>query len=365
MPNKKILLAGGGTGGHVLPLVAVARAIKKLNPEIKIYFVGPEEFSLDCLREEGVIIKKIIAAGKLRRYFSWLYLWELIKLPLAFVQSFLIVVSINPDVVLGKGSYGSVLPVLAAKLLGKKIILHESDAVPGLANRFLSRFADHIALAFQETKPYFGSRTPKITTVGNPVRVRYLDLTKSEAEETLSFRTNKQTIFISGGSQGAQKINNIILKILPELIKDYEIIWSTGSNNYTDVKHRMSNTPDLKITPLLNEKELAAAYILCDIVVGRAGSGTIFELAAFGKPSILIPLERKGGDQPLNARAYAQNGSAIILKETQLTASELLKTINKTLSDNNILEKMAHQAKKFAKIEAGEQLAQILLDLAK
>ncbi len=365
MPNKKILLAGGGTGGHVLPLVEVVRNIKRIAPETKIYFIGPEEFSLDSLRAEGVIIKKITAAGKIRRYFSWLYLWELIKLPFAFIQSLVIVATINPDVVLGKGSYGSVLPVLAAKLLGGKIILHESDAVPGLANRFLSRFADHIALAFQETKPYFESRTSEITVVGNPVRIKYLNMTKSEAEEILGLKPAKKIIFISGGSQGAKKINDIILQSLDQLLAEYSVIWSVGPSNYTNVRHRVSNIPDLRIAPLLNEKELAAAYILCDIAIGRAGAGTIFELAAFGKPSILIPLERKGGDQPLNARAYAQNGSAIILKETQLTASELLKTIKETLSDNNILENIAHQTKKFAKIEAGEQLAQILLDLAK
>ncbi len=363
MPNKKILLAGGGTGGHVLPLVAVARALKKLNPETKIYFVGPEEFSLDCLRAEGVIIKKIIAAGKIRRYFSFLYLWELIKLPWAFLQSLLIVATINPDAVLGKGSYGSVLPVLAAKFFGKKIILHESDTAPGLANRFLSRFADHIALAFQETKPYFESQTSEITVVGNPVRTRYLNLTKSEAEDVLNFRTGKQTIFISGGSQGAQKINNIILQTLDRLLAEYSVIWSVGPNNYSNVKHRVSNIPDLRTAPLLNEQELAAAYILCDIAIGRAGAGTIFELAAFGKPSILIPLERKGGDQPLNAQVYADAGATTILKESELTSESLLNTINTVLSNNNLLTQMSQKAQKFAKIEAGEQLAQMLLNL--
>ncbi len=360
MPNKKILLAGGGTGGHVLPLVAVARALKKLNPKTKIYFMGPEEFSLDSLRAEGVVVKKIIAAGKIRRYFSWLYLWELIKLPFAFIQSLIIVATINPDVVLGKGSYGSVLPVLAAKLLGKKIILHESDAVPGLANRFLSKFTNRITLAFKESEKFFPNK--KNIIVGNPVRTKYLNLTKSESEDILNFKTDKQTIFISGGSQGAQKINDIILQSLDQLLAEYSVIWSVGPNNYANVKHSVFNIRNLKIAPLLNEKELAAAYILCNIVIGRAGAGTIFELAAFGKPSILIPLERKGGDQPLNARAYAQNGSAIILKETHLTTSELLKTINETLADNNILENMAHQAKKFAKIEAGEKINKKILN---
>lgn len=359
MQNKKIVLAGGGTGGHVLPLVAVARAIKKLDPETKIYFVGPEEFSLDCLRAEGVIIKKIIAAGKLRRYFSWLYLWELIKLPLAFIQSLVIVAGINPDVVLGKGSYGSVLPMLAADILFKKTIIHESDAVPGRANKFLAHVTDNIAISFEETKKFFPGKNIFVT--GNPVRTKYLGLAKSESEDILNFKTNKQTIFISGGSQGAQKINNIILDSLNDLLDKYAIIWSVGPNNYTDVKHRVSNISDLKIAPLLSEKELAAAYTLCDIVVGRAGAGTVFEAAAFGKPSILIPLERKSGDQPFNARAYAD--AALILKESELTPESLLNTINTLLSNNNLLTQMSQKAQKFAKIDAGEVLAKILLDL--
>ena len=137
MRKTRILLAGGGTGGHVLPLVAVARAIRKVASDAKVYFIGPEEFPLDELREEGVVVKKIIAAGKIRRYFSPLYVWELVKLPLAAIESFVKVLLINPDVVLGKGSYGSVLPILCARLLGKQVILHESDVMPGLANRFL------------------------------------------------------------------------------------------------------------------------------------------------------------------------------------------------------------------------------------
>ncbi len=379
LKGPKILLCGGGTGGHVLPLVAVARAIKKLEPKTKIYFVGPEEFSLDALREEGVIVKKIIAAGKLRRYFSLWYVWELVKLPLAFLQSLITVAWINPDVVLGKGSYGSVLPVVAAEILFKKIVIHESDAVPGLANRFLAHITDNIAVSFEETKKFFPDKNVHIA--GNPVRVKYMDLSKDEAKKNLgldreqlsmSLRSyshaelegnEKKIIFISGGSQGAQKINRIVLESLDKLLEKYFVIWSTGSANHQSVKHRVSNNNEIKIFPFLGERELAAAYILCDLTLGRAGAGTIFEIAAFGKPSILIPLERNGGDQPFNASAYAQNGAAIVLKESQLTSEKLLETIDKTLSDASMLTKMSQKAKEFAKIEAAEELAKILLDL--
>ncbi|MEK7608954.1 MAG: UDP-N-acetylglucosamine--N-acetylmuramyl-(pentapeptide) pyrophosphoryl-undecaprenol N-acetylglucosamine transferase [Patescibacteria group bacterium] len=368
MTNRKIMLCGGGTGGHVLPLVAVARAVKKIAPEAKIYFVGPEEFPLDSLREEGVIVKKIISAGKLRRYFSWFYVWELIKLPFAFLQSFFIVLSVNPDVVLGKGSYGSVWPVVAAEMLFKKIIIHESDAVPGLANRFLSYLTDNIAVSFEETKKFFPGKNVYI--VGNPVRLKYLGLTKEQAQKILNLPINESipslrpqtryTIFISGGSQGAQKINRIILESLDDLLKKYFVIWSTGSANYELVKHSMSDSINLKVMPFLNERELAAAYTLCDLAIGRAGAGTIFELAAFAKPAILIPLERNGGDQPVNARAYAQAEAAIILKESDLNLKNLLAKIESALNQSG---ELSRNAKKFAKIDAAEELAKILLNL--
>lgn len=357
------MLCGGGTGGHVFPLVAVAREIKKLAPETKIYFVGPEEFSLDCLREEGVTVKRIIAAGKMRSYFSLLYLWELIKLPFAFIQSFLTVAFINPDVVLGKGSYGSVLPVLCTWLLGKKIILHDSDAIPGKANKFLSKFANDIAVSFEEAAQYFPGK--KIYHTGNPVRLKFLGLTKPEAEKILNFSSEKSVIFIGGGSQGAQRINNIILESLSELRSKYFIVWSVGLNNLSTIENAITDKKDLKLVGLLDEKELAAVYTLCDIAVGRAGAGTIFEVAAFGAPSILIPLERRGGDQPLNAQAYANSGAAVVLKEPGLTKDSLLGSVGHILASREELSIMSQNARKFAKIEAGRNLAKILLDLAK
>ncbi|MBI2453978.1 MAG: UDP-N-acetylglucosamine--N-acetylmuramyl-(pentapeptide) pyrophosphoryl-undecaprenol N-acetylglucosamine transferase [Parcubacteria group bacterium] len=308
------------------------------------------------------MVKKIIAAGKMRRYFSWLNLLEPFKIPLAFIQSLIIVASINPDAVLGKGSYGSIWPVLAAWVLRKKIVLHESDAVPGLANKFLSKFTNHVALAFEETGKLFPKENTHV--VGNPVRLKYIGLTKDEAETILAIKVNRKIVFISGGSQGAQRINNIILRALPGLLESYFIIWSVGSSNHQDLRSKTAGKNNLLISALFSEKELAAAYTLCDLAVGRAGAGTIFELAAFGKPSILIPLERKGGDQPHNAKIYADTGAAIILEESGLTAQKLFETLNKTLSDSNLLAAMSQKAKEFAKIDAGEELAKILLNLA-
>lgn len=361
MKAKRIMLCGGGTGGHVFPLVEVARGIRKLDPEAIVYFVGPEEFSLASLRKEGVIVKKIIGAGKLRRYFSFAYIWELIKLPFAFLDAFFTVLFINPSAVLGKGSYGSVLPVLCAKLLGKKIVLHESDAIPGLANRFLSKFTKNIALAFEDARKFFPNKN--IFVVGNPVRLKYIGLTKEEAEDILEFPSEGKVLFISGGSQGAQKINSVVLESLDNLLEDYDIIWSAGTSNYESLKQATEGKSHLKLSALFSERELAAAYTLCDVAIGRAGAGTIFEISAYGKPSILIPLERKGGDQPFNAKAYADTGASIILSEPELSPESLISAINAILGSEAVYEDMAEKAKKFAKIDAGLKLAEILLNL--
>ena len=363
MKKTKVALCGGGTGGHVFPLVDVARSLKKLSPQVQIYFVGPEEFSLASLRQEGIRVKKIIAAGKLRRYFSLWYLWELFKLPWAAIQSFLTIFFINPDAMLGKGSYGSVLPILSARILGKKIILHDSDVRPGAANRFLAKFVKNIAVSFEETTQFFPRKN--IIVTGNPIRHNYINITRPEAEKALAFTSEKPIIFISGGSQGAQKINKTIHDSLEKLLEKYAVIWSVGANNLETIKHSVSNNnTDLKIIGLLGEKELAAAYMLCDIVIGRAGSGTIFEAAAFGKSAILIPLERRAGDQPLNAKAYAGTGAALVLKEAELNPATLLSAVEYILSSREEMNLMSQNAQKFAKIEAGENLAKILLNLA-
>ncbi len=361
MKNPRIMLCGGGTGGHVLPLVAIARAIKQLEPKAEIYFVGPEEFSLNALREEGVMVRTIIAAGKIRRYFSLKYIWEIVKLPIAFFQSLILVYSINPDVVLGKGSYGSVLPVLAADILFKKTIIHESDAVPGLANRFLSYVTDNIAISFEEARKYFNNKNIFLT--GNPVRTNFINLNKEEASDILDVHTNRKIIFISGGSQGAQRINNKVIEILDSLLEKYFVIWSVGANNFEDISKKTTGKQNLKVSALLSEKKLASAYILCTLAIGRAGAGTIFELAVFGKPSILIPLERKGGDQPVNASSYAKTHATIVLREQELDM--LKETLEKTLNSDTELDSMTQNAKKFGKIEAADALAKILLDLTK
>lgn len=363
-------MTGGGTGGHVFPLVAVARALKKISARggvnLRMFFIGPEEFSLDVLRDEGIAIKKIIQAGKLRRYLSWRHLIEFIKIPVAFVEAFFKIWRLKPNVVLGKGGYGSVIPVIAAWLLGRAVLVHESDVKPGLANRLLAKLCSgSVALSFRETTVYFPKN--KIFLVGNPVRFKFGGLGRSSAAEILKFKPTRPVIFVSGGSQGAAGINNLIGRSINQLTRHYALIWSTGLENFRPVIEKLKVKIDgnIKLIPFLSEPELAAAYTLAELVVIRAGAGSIFEAAAFGRPSMLVPLAGAAADhQRANARAYADTGAAVVLNENALTDKVFTKSIDDLMSDPARRGTMAQRARQFAKIEAAEDIAEILLDLA-
>ncbi len=361
MRQTRVLLTGGGTGGHIFPLVAVARELKRKGAEVG--FLGPEEFSLDALRAEGVYVRTIVAAGKFRRYLSLENISDALRLPRAYFESRQFLRWWNPDIILGKGGYGSIAPVIAARRARVPIILHESDVIPGLANKFLGRFADRVIVSFGETRKYFASKQPIL--LGNPIRTQFRGMIKSEARKVLGLNTRRKIIFVIGGSQGALSLNELIDRASGELVKHYAFIVGSGEK----AAHLFKNIRGLKtvvVKPFLNEKELAAAYALTDAVVARSGAGTIFETAAFGKPSVLIPLESSAsGHQLANARAYEKTGATIVLEENGLNEQALRYSIESILSREDIAFQMASMARKFAKPNAAENIADFLLSRAR
>ena len=226
MSKARVLLAGGGTGGHVYPLIPVIRELKKRGAEVA--FIGPEDFPLDVLRGEKIEVFSITRAGKLRRYFSLATIGDALKLPFAVFQARGAIKKFRPQVILGKGGYGTIAPVIAARMSKVPVVLHESDVIPGLANRKLARFADLILLGFAEAAAHFkGVRTE---VVGNPVRNELKGLSKAEARKLLNFDTQRKIIFVIGGSQGSLFINNLVKQALPELLKRYAVILNVGKD---------------------------------------------------------------------------------------------------------------------------------------
>jgi len=366
----KILFTGGGTAGHIFPIIAIAREIKKKDPEGKFHFfyIGPKDkFVSGLLSKEGIQVKTILA-GKLRRYFSPLNIIDLVfKTPIGIIQAFFHIYTISPDVVFSKGGYGSLPADIAAWLLVTPVFLHESDVAPGLANKIVSRFAIEIFTAFPvEKTQYFPA--DKMLAAGNPLREEILSGSAKDAVKVLKLEGGKPVILFLGGSQGAKKINETVLVVLADLLDDFEILHQTGQENFEQVRAEadvMITNESLKKYyhpfSFLNENELANAYQAAGLIVSRAGAGSIFEIAAVGKPSILVPLQGSAQNHQLkNAYVFAENGAVIVMEEINFTPHFLLERIKFLFSNPRRLKEMARAAKEFSRPAAAKIVADYL-----
>lgn len=366
----KILFTGGGTAGHLFPIIVIVREIKRICPQgdFKFFYIGPkDQFTKTLLSQEGVEIKTILA-GKVRRYFSFQNIIDILfKNPIGILQAFFHIFVISPDLIFSKGGYGSLPAVIASWMLLTPIFLHEADVAPGLANKIASKFALEIFTAFPvEKTQYFPAS--KMIWVGNPIRKEILDGSLKEAKKIFKLTEEKPVILILGGSQGAQKINDKILVILSDLLEDFEVIHQTGQNNFDQVKAEAevviseNQKQYYHPFPFLNEKELACAYKAAGLVISRAGAGSIFEIAAVAKPSILVPLTGSAQDHQLkNAYAFAETGSALVMEEINFTPHFLLERIKYLFSEPKKLKKMAESAREFSNPESGRVIAEYLL----
>jgi UDP-N-acetylglucosamine--N-acetylmuramyl-(pentapeptide) pyrophosphoryl-undecaprenol N-acetylglucosamine transferase len=368
----RVLLTGGGTGGHLSPLVAIARELKKIQLErqtfnLELLYIGPNGFSKQFLEAEG-IKTKIIAAGKLRRYFSFATIIDLFKLPIGFIQALWNLLIWMPDVIFGKGGYGSFPVALVGWLYRIPVIIHESDAVPGLTNRRLAPFAKYVVISFSAAAKFFSPQ--KIKLSGIPIRSELMVGSPEGAKTTFGLKTDKPVIFIIGGSQGAQTINQLVFLALPRLLAKYEIIWQVGEKNYEfvsrEIIENLGKIPDnCHILSFLGEKQVAEALAVASLVVSRAGATSIFEIAACGKPSIIIPLPTSAHDhQRENALEYAGAGAAVLLNQENLTPSILLNEISQILDNRELAQKMSISAKTFFRPDAARQIAEELINLA-
>lgn len=371
----KVLFAGGGTGGHTFPIIAVARELKKMDSSLDLHFVGPKkEVVPDLFKKENIKVKRV-HSGKMRRYGGFgprlsNFIDIFFKIPFGTLQSFFYIFILSPDVIFSKGGYGAIPPTLAAKILQVPIFLHESDIAPGMANRFLSRFALEIFISFPKTEFF---PVEKIILVGNPVREDlFVPPSRKEMLDCIKLKGEKPVIFILGGSQGSERINDLTLQILPRLLSNFEVIHQCGTANYDNI----SVESDFLITdeakesyhlfPFLNENELRCAYHSADIVVSRAGSGSIFEIAAAGKPSILVPLSGSAQNhQSKNAQSYSDLGCAMVIEEENLTPHFFLQKTVALMKSPSVRRNMSNQTGKFAKPRSAKIIAEYIIEFLK
>lgn len=369
----KILLTGGGTGGHFYPLIAIAEKLNELSDrqkiiDLRLYFMSDAPYDKRMLFENKITFV-YISAGKMRTYFSIRNFFDIFKTATGIFFGLLSMFFIYPDVVISKGGYAAFPAVLAAKLLRIPVIVHESDSFPGRLNVWTAKFAEHIAISWPETIEYLPREKTILT--GQPIRKEILHGDPNGAFEFFKLNPNLPVILILGGSQGAEIINNIIVDILPVLLSRYQIIHQTGINNINDVLSRskllMENDPNIERyapTPYLNNLATRMAAGCANLVISRAGS-YIFEIASWGIPSIIIPITNSNGDhQRKNAFNYARNGTCEVIEEGNLSSHLLVAEIDKLFSSKEKLAHMKENALAFASPNASEKIAQSALDIA-
>jgi UDP-N-acetylglucosamine--N-acetylmuramyl-(pentapeptide) pyrophosphoryl-undecaprenol N-acetylglucosamine transferase len=374
----KIILTGGGTGGHVYPLVSVFRSLKQMASQklltIDALYMGADGFAKEELEKEGIKVK-VISSGKMRRYFSILNFFDIFKLIFGFFQSLWLVWKFMPDVIFSKGGYGSVPVVIVGWLYRIPVFIHESDSVPGLSNRIATKFAARIGASFPKALEYFPAE--KTALVGNPIRTDLLyQANKEEGLKHFGFSSEKNTILILGGSQGSQRINDLILEILYECIKNnIQILHQTGEKNFKEViaeaRIILGNLPQeylnlYQARGFFDEKEYALALAAGDLVIARAGSGTIFELSAAKKPSILIPLPEAASDhQRENAFSFQKSGASVIFEEKNILPNMFLKEVVDLLKDREKLNDLGNRANLFSQQNPAENIAKEIFKLLK
>lgn len=318
---KHIVLTGGGTAGHVTPNIALIPRLQELGYEIS-YIGSLEGIEKKLIQELGIPYYGI-SSGKLRRYFDWKNFSDPFKVLKGYAQSRSLLKKLKPDVVFSKGGFVTVPVVVAAK--GRKIpaIIHESDMTPGLANKLAIPSATKVCCNFPETVKHLPSEKAVLT--GTPIRQELLCGDKEAARKFCGFTADKPVIMIIGGSLGAAAINDSIRKILPELLKKFQIVHLCGKGKTDET---LNNTEGYVQFEYI-KKELADLFAMADIIISRAGANAICEILALQKPNLLIPLSAKAsrGDQILNARSFEKQGYSMVMEEEEVTEETLLQAI--------------------------------------
>jgi UDP-N-acetylglucosamine--N-acetylmuramyl-(pentapeptide) pyrophosphoryl-undecaprenol N-acetylglucosamine transferase len=369
----RILFTGGGTGGHFYPIIAVAEELTALVKEKRLlapelYYMSPTPYNEGLLFEHGIVYKRT-TAGKLRRYFSILNFFDLFKTGWGVLRSLMAVYRLYPDVVFGKGGYASFPVLVAARILRIPVIIHESDSEPGRVNLWAGKFAARIAVSYADAVKYFPAG--RVAHTGNPVRKDIVDPIIDGAREYLKLEPDTPVVLFLGGSQGAERINDALIEALPEFVEKFEIIHQTGRNHLQEAVNTSNavlahNRHKARYKPFdyLNTLAMRMAAGVASVVVSRAGS-TIFEIAAWGKPSIIIPIPPAiSHDQTKNAFAYARTGAGEVIEEKNLTPHILLSEITRLVTHPEDANRMSAAAKNFYKPDAARKVAEEILKIA-
>jgi len=360
---SRVVISGGGTGGHIYPAIEIAQALLELEPAAEIYFIGgANRLESTIVPNHGFRFLPISVAG-LPRKLTWKWFPVIGKVCGGVAQSLQFIRKLKPRVVIGTGGYVSGPVLFAAARLGIPTVIQEQNACPGLTNRLLSRWAKAAYLAFDTSPTCFPSDIVKVT--GNPIRPAIASFARSSAiYEKLRLDPSLKTIFIMGGSQGAHAINQVVTDALPHLApyhQQLQLIHQTGKTDYKRVREKYDRSP-LKhfIQPYFDPIE--EVYSMADLMVCRAGGMTVSEITACGLPAIFIPLpSMAGNNQELNAQAIAKTGAGIVLNQRTLTSTLLANQISNITGNPAKQQQMAEASQQLGKPRASEEIANSIL----
>jgi UDP-N-acetylglucosamine--N-acetylmuramyl-(pentapeptide) pyrophosphoryl-undecaprenol N-acetylglucosamine transferase len=365
----RLAITGGGTGGHVLPALAVVDELRQRATMAELIWIGSCEGLERRAAEEASIPFVAIPTGKLRRYLSLRNLTDAGRIPLGVLAARRALAAFRPDVVLSTGGFVSVPAVVAARGIAP-VLTHEQTAILGLANRINARFADVLAVSYSQTTLLAGRLHPRVVVTGNPIRVGLTAGDRSRGLQRLGFEGNMPVLYVTGGARGASPLNQRVAAMLPGILDRTQIVHQTGPASANADASTLSQMREslpkavrhrYHVVEFLGD-DLNDIYATADLVMGRAGAGTIAELAYVGLPAILIPLPRARGDeQSLNARVLGNVGAAVVIAQQDATPERLKAEILALLDDPERRARMASAARTVARPDAAARLAEELL----
>jgi UDP-N-acetylglucosamine--N-acetylmuramyl-(pentapeptide) pyrophosphoryl-undecaprenol N-acetylglucosamine transferase len=363
MQGHKMIIAGGGTGGHIFPALAIARALERKEPGIQLLFVGAKgKMEMEKVPQAGYNIKGLDIAGFDRS--RW---WKNIMLPFKVMNSLKqaknIIKAFQPDVVVGVGGYSSYPVLRSAQRLNIPTLIQEQNSFAGKANKLLGKHADKVCVAYDNMDRFFPRE--KIVFTGNPVRetIAHNSINKAAALSHFGLQPDKTTLFIFGGSLGAKTINDALKEGLPTLLEQgVQLLWQTGKISYADAQKAAEGKQNrVKVFEFI--KDMDGAYAAADIIISRSGASTIGELCIAGKPAILVPFPYAAEDhQTFNAKALVSRQAAVMVANAE-AKEMLIRKIIALMNDKPLQKTLSENIKKMAIIHADDQIAEEILKL--
>lgn len=351
----KVIISGGGTGGHIYPALAIAEGLKKSYKNIDILYIGTENsLEADLVPKSGFKFRSI-RVKSLPRKINKKFFISIKELLLGINDSKRIIKEFKPDIVIGTGGYVSGPIVYAAKKKKIPAIIHEQNAYPGITNKILSRYVNKVLITFEDSKKYF-KYPERITNVGNPIREEILTANREQAYKNLDINKDKPIVLCFGGSGGQKSLNDNFYEIIKNNNFNFQLIHVTGKNHYDDFMKqtktdKLKITGNIKILPYLHN--MPEALNICDLIVTSAGAITLSEISAIGIPAILVPKSYTAENhQEYNARSFEKKGAAQVILEKDLKWDVLLNEINRLLKNSEDLRIMSNNSKKMGKYDS-------------